>query len=157
MLELLIVFIILIILIGVFWSYSTCDKKTIEQNFLKLKKLQYALYLARSEAVRLRTKVYLCPSHNQKTCCHDWASNIMIWKKDGEQLQVLHYLAPIFIDPLLRFKFFGNQADQIIIFLPNGLTINNGHFCTDVNLICLYLNKAGKIYIKVNPLEQVTQ
>lgn len=148
LIELIIIFFIITILITAFWFYNGFDKKISDKNFLKLKQLQYILHLARSEAIRLRTKVYLCPSNNRQTCYYNWTSGIMIFLQNRDTIQVLHYSSMMFMDPMLRFKFFGNQQDQKITFLPNGLTINNGHFCTDNGLHCLYINQAGKIYIK---------
>ncbi len=152
LIELLIFMIIIAILITSFWSYNHFDKKTNDQNLLRLKKLQHALYLARSEAIALQTKVYVCPTHNRAVCSYNWTSEIMIFVIDQEKKQpsikILSCFKSMFRDPMLRFQFFGNQQEQKIIFLPNGLTINNGHFCTDNGAHCLYINQAGRVYIK---------
>lgn len=139
------------ILFGFFFKTKIFDNKISEQNFLKLKKLQQALYLARSEAIKLHDKVYLCPSYDQQTCCYSWTTNIMIFVIEQHKFKVLHYLEPLFNKQMLRFHFFGNnQYQQKITFWPTGLTINNGHFCIDNNLYCLYINQSGRVYIIKN-------
>lgn len=150
LIELLIIFFIVGILITAFWCYNGINKQTSNKNFLKLKQLQYALNLARSDAIKLRTKVYLCSSNDRQTCSYNWTSDIIIFVKDFDRIRVLHYYSRMFTDPIFRFQFFGNQQQQQITFLPNGLTINNGHFCTDNGLHCLYINQAGKVYIRSN-------
>ena len=146
--ELLIVFFVIIILFSLFFKTKIFDKRISHQNLVKLKKLQQVLYLARSEAIKLHNKVYLCPSYDKQTCCHNWTKNIMIFIIEQQKLKVLHYLEPLFNKQMLRFQFFGNsQHQQKITFWPTGLTVNNGHFCIDNNLYCLYINQSGRVYI----------
>ncbi len=148
----LLLYCMLVISISTIGFYNYINKTNDYKNFLKLKKLQQTIYLARSEAINNYAKVKLCPSHNMHTCSQDWTKYLIIFIDKSEQgsnnQQILHQIQLQFSDPLLRFNFFGNQQNQIITFLPNGLTNNNGHFCiNDSKQHCLYLNKAGKIYI----------
>jgi type IV fimbrial biogenesis protein FimT len=143
----LMIFSSIVIIISIFGFYNYFNNTVNHKNLLKLKKLQQALYLTRSEAIKERTKVHLCPSLNLQTCSQDWTNDLIIFienQNNNTNLKVLHHLQLNFTDPTL--KFFGNQKTQIITFLPNGLTNNNGNFC--ISNYCLYINKAGKIYIK---------
>jgi Tfp pilus assembly protein FimT len=115
------------------------------KNLLQLQQLRSALNLARSSAILQKTTVYLCPSQRQIGCGFNWTNNILIMRDDQV---ILYALSPIFSDKLLRFRFFGNQSEQKITFLPNGFTFNNGHFCTTGGVHCLYINQSGKIYIQ---------
>ncbi|MGI9214696.1 MAG: GspH/FimT family protein, partial [Gammaproteobacteria bacterium] len=131
------------------------------QQLIGLKKLQQLFELAQSESINLGTKVYLCPTIDQKTCINRWNAGIMLFinskqEIDNLNIKVLHYQNySMFTDPLLRMKFFGgNQLTQKLTFLPNGMLINNGNFCIYNKLHkfhkshCLYFNQAGKVYIK---------
>jgi Tfp pilus assembly protein FimT len=132
-----------------------------KQQLIGLKKLQKLFFLAQSESINLGTKVYLCPTSDQKTCINRWNAGIMLFINSEQSIdnlntKVLHYQNnSMFIDPLLRMKFFGgNQLTQKLTFLPNGMLINNGNFCIYNKLHkfnkshCLYFNQAGKVYIK---------
>ena len=161
LIEVLIVLVITIIILSSYWFHSFFDNTAKNKNLLKLKQLQQGLYFARAEAIRLQEKVYICPSYNLKECCYNWSERIIIFTPGKDNLHtgdlqkgnftLLNYLKPIFHDKNLRFKFFGNQNKQKITFLPNGTTINNGHFCTSYNnsygFACLYINQTGRSYI----------
>lgn len=139
--ELLVCCTLIILLLTGFYNYFSNTNHETQKNLLKLKKLQQALYLARSEAINQHAKVGVCPSYNLKTCTENWTNDLIIFTED----RILHHIQLKFTDPL--FKFFGNQKNQIIFFLPNGLTHNNGRFCINNQENCLYINKAGKVYI----------
>lgn len=139
------------------FSYKLQEK----QQLIGLKKLQQLFELAQSESIHLGINVYLCPTIDQKTCINRWNAGIMLFINseqaiDNLNIKVLHYQnSSIFTDPLLRMKFFGgNQLNQKLTFLPNGMLINNGNFCIYNKLhkfhksYCLYFNQAGKVYIK---------
>ena len=143
----LMIYCMLVIIISTYGSYNYVNNKAKHTDLLKLKKLQHALYLTRSEAITQHSKVQLCPSLNMHTCSQDWTNDLIIFTEDqnnNNNLKILHHLQLKLTD--LSLKFFGNPRTQTITFLPNGLTNNNGNFC--INNYCLYINKAGKIYIK---------
>ena len=145
----LMIYFVIVIIISTFSfsNYFTNNTKN-HKNFLNLKKLQQALLLARSEAIKQRTKVQLCPSFNLHVCSQDWTNDLIIFIEDQHnhsESKILHHLQLKFTDHSLKFS--GNQKTQIITFLPNGLTNNNGNFCIK-NYHCLYINRAGKVYIK---------
>lgn len=123
-----------------------------QQKITKLKKLQHALHLAHYEAINKRTKVQLCPSYDLLHCSQNWSNDVIIFiEENNNHINILHHLQLKFAESSLRF--FDNQNTQIITFLPNGLTNNNGNFCiNDPEQHCLYINKAGKTYITKNTI-----
>lgn len=109
------------------------------KNLLALQKLGDALHLARSAAIKNNSNVSICPSYDLRTCNEQWTNDLIIFN----DLVILHHIKLQFSAGTLNF--FGKKNTNKIIFLPSGLTNNNGHFCIENN--CLYINKAGKIYL----------
>ena len=110
-------------------------------DFLKLQKLGDALNLARSEAISKNIKVSVCPSYDLLICSSRWSNDLIIFN----DLTILHHIQLNFSDKTVQFR--GNQQTQKITFFSNGLTSNNGNFCVNKGQHCLYINKAGKVYI----------
>jgi Tfp pilus assembly protein FimT len=146
--ETLVIITVIMIAISSCWFNGIFANNVNKQNFLKLKTLQQALYFARSEAIRSKQPVYVCPSYDKKDCCYNWAAPIITYTITEKKLILLNHLNLMFISQeMLRFHFFGNQQEPKLTFLPNGTTLNNGHICTNYGLHCLYINQTGKSYI----------
>ena len=152
-LEVIIVLSIIIILI--LWVELIWPINHRELLVAQLKLLQQALYLARSEAILKSKKVYLCLSDQRQQCSFNISNpSIMIFMFNlKRQQEVLYYFRyPLGKHMFYQYNssFFGNTKVAKITFLPNGMTINNGHFCVDQqHNYCLYLNQAGKAYLRI--------